>query len=95
MESYLNMGLNIVRIARIQIGSIIYNLSTRVKSEGFLATLTGTLDDDNTWIIDSGASRHMTRERVQLHTLSKEPSSHAVDLGDKTTMQSRALDLHN
>jgi len=62
MESYLKMGFNIIRIARSWIGRIIYNLSRRVKSEGFLAALTGTLDDDNAWIIDSGASRHMRGE---------------------------------
>ena len=47
-----------------------------------MATLIGSLHDDNAGIIDSGASRHVTRESKQLHTLSREPSSHAVELGD-------------
>ena len=47
-----------------------------------MAALTGSLNDDNAWIVDSGASRYMTGESKQLHTLSKEPSPHAVELGD-------------
>lgn len=62
---YLNMGFNIIRIAGRWIRRIIYNLSRKVKSEGFLAALTSTLDDDNV-IIDSGASRHMIGESGQL-----------------------------
>ena len=61
MTSYLKMGFNIIRIAGSWIGRIIYNLAKKVKSEGFLAALTCTLDDDNACIIDNGASRHMTR----------------------------------
>lgn len=76
------MGLNIIKVVGSWIGRIIYNLSRRVKNEGFLVALTSTLDDDNTWIIDSGASRHMTGESGQLHTLSREPSSHAMELGE-------------
>ena len=71
MESYLKMGFNITRIAGSWIGRIIYNLYRKVKSEGFLVALTGTLDNDNAWIIDFGASRHMIGESGQLHTLSK------------------------
>jgi len=71
MESYMKMVFNIIRIVRSWIGRIIYNLFKRVKSEGLLATLIGTLDDDNAWIIDSGASRHMRGESGKLHTLSK------------------------
>lgn len=44
MTSYLKMGFNIIRIAGSWIGRIIYNLSKKVKSEGFLATLIGTLE---------------------------------------------------
>jgi len=54
MTSYLKMGFNIIRIARSWIGRIIYNLSNKFKSEGFLVALTGALNDDNEWIIDSG-----------------------------------------
>ena len=43
-----------------------------------MVALTGTLDDDNAWIINSGASRHMTGESGKLHALSRELSSHVV-----------------
>lgn len=45
-----------------------------------MAALIGSLNDDKAWIIDNGASRHMTGDSKQLHTLSKEQSSHAVEL---------------
>jgi len=34
------------------------------------------------WVIDTGASRHMTGECSQLQTLSKGKYSHAIELGD-------------
>ena len=47
-----------------------------------MVALTCSLNEDNTWIIDSGAPRHMTRDRKEIHTLSKEQYSHALELGD-------------
>lgn len=91
LASYLKMGFNTIKIAGSWIRRIIYNLSNKVKSKGFLATLTGTLDDDNAWIIDSGASSHMTGESGQLHTLSKKSSSHAVELGDNNNYAVKGL----
>ena len=79
LMNYIRMGIN---TAGSWIKKVIHYLFIKVKSQGFLATLTGSLHDDNAWIIDSGASRHMTGESKQLHTLSKEPSSHEVELGD-------------
>ena len=76
---YKKMGLN---IARSWIKRIFYYLFNKVKSQGILVALTGSVNDDNAWIIDSGASRHMIGESKQFHTLSKEPSSHAMELGD-------------
>ena len=73
------MGFN---IAGNWIKRIIYNLFNKVKSKGFLVSLAGSLNDDNAWIIDGRASRHMTGDRKQLHTLSKEQPSHALELGD-------------
>lgn len=72
MVNYIRLGYN---IARRWIKKIIYYLFNKVKSQGFLAALTCSLIDDNAWIINSGASRHMTGERKKLHTLSKESSS--------------------
>ena len=40
---------------------------------------------------DHGASRHMAREGRQLHTLSKEPSSHVVELGDNNNYEVKGL----
>ena len=63
----------------------------KVKSHGFLATLIVFLTNDNAWIIDSGASRHMIGDSKQLHTLSKEQSSHAVELGDNKSYVVKGL----
>jgi hypothetical protein len=35
------------------------------------------------WIIHSGASRHMTGNRVRLSNLNEKKTSHKVELGDK------------
>jgi hypothetical protein len=48
------------------------------------STLIGTLEDDK-WIIDSGASRHMTGDQVKLSNLNKKRTSYKVELGDKNT----------
>ena len=80
MVNYISLGFN---FARRWIKKIIYYLFNKVKSHGFLAFLITSLTNDNAWIIDSGASRHMTDESRQLHKLSKESSSHVVELDDK------------
>lgn len=54
MLNYIIFGYN---IARSWIKKVIYYLFNKVKSQGFFASLTGSLTDDNAWIIDSGASR--------------------------------------
>ena len=86
--SYIRMGIN---TAGSWMKKVLYYLFNKVKIQGFLATNTGSLSDDNAWTIDSGASRHMTGESKQLHTLSKEPSSHAVELGDNKSYAIRGL----
>jgi len=86
MANYFKMGLNLLKIAGKFVGSIIYNLSRRVKNGGFLTALTGTLNDDNAWIIDSGTSRQMIGESGQLQTLLKGSSSHSVELGDNNIL---------
>eukprot|EP00253_Pinus_taeda_P035669 PITA_35669 len=78
--NYIRLSYN---TAERWIKKIIYYLFNKVKSQGFLATLSGSLTNDNSWIIDSGSSRHMIGESKKLHTLSKDPSSHAVELCDK------------
>ena len=44
--------------------------------------LFGTFQDEDIWVIDSGASRHMTGHSNQLKTLSKGKSSYSMELGD-------------
>ena len=62
--------------------------STKIKNEKtdhlHYSTLTGALEDDM-WIIDSGASRHMTGDQVRLSNLNEKRTSYKVELGDKNT----------
>jgi hypothetical protein len=48
------------------------------------STLTGTIEY-GMWIIDSGASRHMTRDQDRLSNLNEKKTSYKVELGDKST----------
>jgi hypothetical protein len=48
------------------------------------STLTGMIEDDM-WIIDSGASRHMTGDQARLSNLNEKKTSYKVELGDKST----------
>ena len=90
MIRYLKMGFNIVG-SWIKI--IIYNLFNKVKRKGFLAALIGSLNDGNAWIIDGGASIHMKGDRKQLHALSREKYSHAMELGDNKSYVVKGLGL--
>jgi hypothetical protein len=46
--------------------------------------LTRTIEDDM-WIIDSGASRHMTGDQAKLSNLNEKKTLYKVKLGDKST----------
>jgi hypothetical protein len=48
------------------------------------STLTGMIEDDK-WIIDSGASRHMTGDQARLSNLNGKKTSYKVELVDKST----------
>jgi hypothetical protein len=48
------------------------------------SALTGTIEDDM-WIIDSGAFRHMTGDQDRLSNLNEKKTSYKVELGDKST----------
>jgi hypothetical protein len=48
------------------------------------SSLTRTLEDDM-WIIDSGASKNMTRGQVRLSSLNEKKTSYKLELGDKNT----------
>jgi hypothetical protein len=46
--------------------------------------LTKTIEDDM-WIIDSGASKHMTGDQARLSNINERKTSYKVELGDKST----------
>jgi hypothetical protein len=46
--------------------------------------LTETIEDDM-WIIDSGASRHMMGDQARLSNLNEKKTSYKIELGDKST----------
>jgi hypothetical protein len=48
------------------------------------SALTETIEDDM-WIIDSGASRHMTGDQARLSDLNVRKTLYKVELGDKST----------
>jgi hypothetical protein len=48
------------------------------------SALIGTIEDDM-WIIDSGASRHMKGDQARLSELNERKTSYKVELGDKST----------
>jgi hypothetical protein len=48
------------------------------------STLTGTIEDDM-WIINSGASRHMMGDQARISNLNEKKTSCKVELGDKST----------
>jgi len=52
LMNYIRMGISIVGS---WIKKVIHYLFNKVKSQGSLSSLTGSLNDDNAWIIDSGA----------------------------------------
>ena len=73
---------------------------TYTKDKGLFSTLTITFEDENIWVIDSGASRRVTSEHKQIKTLSKGKSSYSVELSDKKRypmreIRSTSLELEN
>lgn len=64
---------------------------TKVKDEGIFSSLTGTFQDENIWVIDSGASRHITGHKKKLKTLSKGKYSYLVELGDNKSYPIRGI----
>ena len=48
-----------------------------------ISTITGNITrGSDTWIIDSGAAKHMTRHKDSLSCLTQKDYSHKVELGD-------------
>jgi len=74
--------------------------TSTTKHEGLFLALTSTFEDENIWVIDSGASKHMTGEHKQLNTLSSGKSSYSVEISDKRAypirgIRSTSLELDN
>lgn len=61
---------------------IIFKLAKKATKGSLFSALFGTFKDDNVWVIDNGASKHMTGECNQPQTLLKGSSSHSIKLGD-------------
>ena len=57
-------------------------VSIKVNDEGLFSAFSGTFQDEDIWVIDSGASRHMIGHSKQLKTLSKGKSAYSVEIGD-------------
>jgi hypothetical protein len=55
------------------------------------SALTGMIEDDM-WIINSGASRHMMGDQARLSNINEKKTSYKVELGDKSTYPSKDLD---
>ena len=64
---------------------------TKTKNEGLFLALTGTFQDESSWVIDNGASRHMPSQHKQSNTLSKGNSSYFVELGDNKSYPVRGI----
>ena len=55
----------------------------QIKDHVLISTLSGSITPgENTWIIDSGASKHMTGQRNILSCISEKKFSQKVTLGD-------------
>jgi len=57
-------------------------VSFKERDEGLFSALFGTFQDEDIWVIDGGASRHMTGHSYQLKTLSKGKYAYSMELGD-------------
>jgi len=63
----------------------------KAKDEILFSALTDTFQDERIWVINSGASIHMTNHQKQLKTLSKGNYSYFVELGDNKTYPVRGI----
>jgi hypothetical protein len=60
-----------------------------------ISTLFGSLTNGvESWLVDSGASRHMTGNKGVLANFKENKFSSHVELGDNATMQSKDLAQH-
>jgi hypothetical protein len=58
-------------------------IKEQIEDHVLISTLSGSVSlGEDTWLIDSGASKHMTGQRDILSCLSENKFSHKVTLGD-------------
>lgn len=81
VASHFKKGIKVFWILLLSINNNI--TKTYIKDEGLFSALNDTFKDENIWVIDSGASIHITCEHKQLNTLSSGKSSYSIELGDK------------
>ena len=65
--------------------------ASTTKDKGLFLALISTFEVENVWVIESGASRHMTGEHKQLKTLSRRKSSYFVEIGDRRSYHVRGI----
>ena len=99
MASHLKQGIKAFGNLLLSIKNYMTKTST-TKDKGLFSALTGTFEDENIWVINSGASRYMTGEHKQLKTFSRGETSYYVELGDKKIylvrgIGSTSLELEN
>lgn len=61
------------------------------KDEGLFSTLSTKFQDEDIWVIDSDASRHMAGHSHQLKTLSRGKIAYFVELGDKKSYDVKSI----
>lgn len=86
MQQLASIGLWLTNLINQKVKQAwVYLISKSDRStevDGLFPALLGTFQDENIWVIDSGASRHMIGHPHQLKTLSNGKSSYSVELGD-------------
>jgi len=75
-------------------------VSIKEKNEGLFLDLSDTFQDEDIWVIDSGASRNMVVHSKQLKTLSKGKSTYSMELGNNKSylvkgIESTSIKLEN
>jgi hypothetical protein len=76
-----------VRVEVLDQGMTIYQSTEDMRetiSPLHYSALTGMIEDDM-WIIDNGASRHMTGDQARISNLNEKKTLYKVELGDKST----------
>jgi len=86
MQQLASIGLWLTNLINQKIKQawvyIISKSDRSTKADSLFSALSSTFQDENIWVIDSRASRHMIVHHHQLKTLSKGKSSYFLELDD-------------